>query len=250
MKGLIYIIPCQSRFGKKSIDTIVNEQVTTVSGPVKGCLADHGWLPREPKDKEAFPSLKDRLYQLQSKQLPYTLANRARRERTLVRSIQLLLRNRPDIVIRRPDKRKGFYLGNTADFERKAIKYMTDTEAYQELPNGLCPLADTYQAVRSLLQELLKRKAINQDQHKMMSPKFETLELAHLHFLPKVHKVGLTRSVTSVCSIPCLIVARYATSTDHSFHPCTSHAYFTVSRQALGTYLLESGSKDDLHQCL
>ena len=64
MKGLIYITPCQSRFVKKSIDTIVTEQVNTVCGPVKGCLADHGWLPREPKDKEAFPSLKDRLYPL------------------------------------------------------------------------------------------------------------------------------------------------------------------------------------------
>ena len=160
---------------KKSIDTIVNEQTTAVSGPVKGCLADHGWLAREPKDKEAFPSLKERLYPLQSRQLPHNLAIRARQERALVRSIQMLLRKRPDIVIRRPDKRKGFYLGNAADFESKAIKYMTDTEAYQELANGLCPLADNYHAVRSLLQELLKRKAINQDQHKMMFPKFDTL---------------------------------------------------------------------------
>ena len=193
MKGLIYITPCQSRFVKKSIDTIVTEQVTTLSEPVKGCLADHAWLPWESKDKEAFPSLKDRLYKLQSRQLPHNLATRARRERALVRSIQTLLRKRPDIVIRRPDKRKGFYLGNAADFERKAIKYMIDTEAYQELTNGLCPLADNYHTVRSLLQELLKRKAINQDQHKMMLPKFDTLELAHLHFIPKVHKVRLRK---------------------------------------------------------
>ena len=191
MKGLIYITPCQSRFVKKSIDTIVNEQITTVSAPVKGCLADHGWLPWEPKDKEAFPSLKGHLYQLQSRQLPRHLAIRARRERALVRSIQTLLRKRPDIVLRRPDKRKGFYLGNAADFERKAMKYMIDTEAYQELTSGQCPLADNYNAVRSLLQDLLKRRAINQDQHKMMLPKFDTLELAHLHFIPKVHKVSL-----------------------------------------------------------
>ena len=151
MKGLIYITPCQSRFVKKSIDAIVTEQIITVSGPVKGCLADHGWLSWEPKDKEAFPSLKDRLYQLQSRQLPHHLATRARRERALVRSIEALLRQRPDIVIRRPDKRKGFYLGNAADFEHKAMKYMTDTEAYQELTSGRCPLADNYEAVRSLL---------------------------------------------------------------------------------------------------
>ena len=50
MKGLFYITPCQSRFVKKPIDTIVTEQILTVSGPVKGCLADHGWLSWEPKD--------------------------------------------------------------------------------------------------------------------------------------------------------------------------------------------------------
>jgi hypothetical protein len=193
MKGLIYITPCQSRFVKKSIDAIVTEQLTTVSRPVKGCLADHGWLSWEPKDKEAFPSLKDRLYQLQSRPLPHHPATRARRERALVKTIETLLRQRPDIVIRRPDKRKGFYLGNTADFERKAMKYMIDTEAYQELTSGRCPLADNYHAVRSLLQELLKRKAISQDKYKMMLPKFDTLELAHLHFIPKVHKVGLRK---------------------------------------------------------
>jgi hypothetical protein len=193
MKGLIYITPCQSRFVKKSIDAIVTEQLITVSRPVKGCLADHGWLSWEPKDKEAFPSLKDRLYQLQSRPLPHHLATRARRERVLVRSIETLLRKRPDIVIRRPDKRKGFYLGNAADFERKAMKYMIDTEAYQELTSGRCPLADNYDAVKSLLQGLLKRRAINPDQHKMMLPKFETLELAHLYFIPKVHKVRLRK---------------------------------------------------------
>ncbi|CAF1403544.1 unnamed protein product [Didymodactylos carnosus] len=114
------------RFFKKSIDAIVTGQITAISGPVRGCLADHGWLPWEQKDKEAFPSLKGRLYQLQSRQLPRHLAIRARRERALVKSIQTLLRKRPDIVLRRPDKRKGFYLGNAADFERKAMKYTTD----------------------------------------------------------------------------------------------------------------------------
>ena len=100
MKGLIYITPCQSRFVKKSVDAIVTDQINTLSGPVKDCLTDLGWLPWEPKDKEAFPTLKDRLYRkLQSKQLPHNLATRARRERALVRSIQTLLRKRPDIVI-------------------------------------------------------------------------------------------------------------------------------------------------------
>ena len=81
-----------------------------MSGPVRGCLTDHGWLPWEQKDKEACPSLKGRLYELQSRQLPRHLAIRARRERALVKSIQTLSRKRPDIVLRRPDKRKDSIL--------------------------------------------------------------------------------------------------------------------------------------------
>ena len=50
------------------------------------------------------------------------------------------------------------------------MKYMIDTEAYQELTSDHCPLADNYNAVRSLLQELLKQKAINPDQHKNDAP--------------------------------------------------------------------------------
>ena len=39
------------------------------------------------------------------------------------------------------------------------MKYMIDTEAYQELASGLCPLADNYHAVRRLLQELAQTKS-------------------------------------------------------------------------------------------
>ena len=150
--------------------------------------------------------MKDRLYQLQSRQLTRHLAIRARQERALVKSIQTLLHKRPDIILRRPEKRKGFYLGNAADFERKAMKYMTDTEAYGEI---------------------LKRRAINQDQHKMMLHKSDTLELTHLHFIPKVHHH------------------------DQSLLPSTDQRRnFPVSRQAPAAHILESCSKDDLHQSI
>jgi hypothetical protein len=38
----------------------------------------------------------------------------------LVRQIRSLIRQRPDIVIRRTDKSKVFYISKAADFERKA----------------------------------------------------------------------------------------------------------------------------------
>ena len=191
IKGLKYITPCQSRFSRQSMVDIVTELFSTLSTRVKGCLDDHGWIAYEPKDKQAFPSLEDLLYELQSTRLTRNLAVRARRERAIVQGILHLLRQRPDIIIRRTDKSKVFYVGNARDFACKAVDYMIKTEAYQELISDHCPLADNFNSVKSLVNELLRKKAINQDQLKMMLPKMDTLELAHLHFIPKPHKVIL-----------------------------------------------------------
>ena len=81
-----------------------------------------------------------------------------------------------------------------------------------------------------------------------MLAKFDTLELAHLHFIPKVHMVRLETGTTSVSYIFCFIVAKYTTTTDHCFHPCTSHAFFPISRQAPSAHIFESCSKDACYQ--
>jgi hypothetical protein len=49
---------------------------------------------------------------------------RAGHERALVKSVQSLLRKRPDIIVRRTDKSKVFYVSNTVNFARKAANYM------------------------------------------------------------------------------------------------------------------------------
>ncbi|CAF1417784.1 unnamed protein product [Rotaria sordida] len=152
IKGLKYIPPCQSRFSRQSIDDIVNEQYKTLRSIVQGCLDDHHVQLIEPREKEGFPCLKRILYELQSKKLPHQLNIRARREQKVIRSIRKILRHRPDITVRRTDKSKVFY------------------------------------AVTMLLASLLKNRAINHEQHKKMSPKIDSLELAHLHFIPKPHK--------------------------------------------------------------
>jgi len=191
IKGLGYVKPCESRFSRQSIDDIVDEQFTQLCTTIKNCLEDHAEIASKPEYKEAFPALKEMLYQLQSEKLPYKLARRARREHALVKSIQRHLYKRLDIICRATDKSNVFYEGNAIDFARKATEYMFKTEAYRELPSDHCPLADNLNSVRNLLHDLLKKKAINQDQHKMMAPKMNTLELAHLHFIPKPHKVIL-----------------------------------------------------------
>ena len=188
IKGLIYITPCQSRFSRQSIDQIVAEQYTTLRSTIQGCLDDHRVIVRTPQEREAFPALKRLLHGLQSKQLSYKRRIRARSERAVLKSLMALLQSRPDVIVRRTDKSKVFYVGNAQTFTRKAMQYMIDTEAYEEIPNNQCPLNENLRLVTTLLSSLFKRGAINQYQQKMMSPNMVTLELGHLHFMPKPHK--------------------------------------------------------------
>ncbi|CAF1440615.1 unnamed protein product [Rotaria sordida] len=188
IKGLKYIPPCQSRFSRQSIDDIVNEQYKTLRSIVQGCLDDHRVQLIEPHEKEGFPCLKRILYEFQSKKLPHQLNIRARREQKVIRSIRKILRHRPDITVRRTDKSKVFYAGNVTIFGDKASKYMIETEAYQEISNERCILSENLRLVTMLLASLLKNRAINYKQHKKMSPKIDSLELAHHHFIPKPHK--------------------------------------------------------------
>ena len=108
---------------------------------------------------------------------------RTRNEYKIVRSIQHLLHHRFDIVIRRTDKSKVFYIGKLDDFERK-------TQAYEEIKNGRCPLADNLLAVQTLLGDLVKKNVLTRAQRNRISPKLNNLELNHYHGLPKPHKVN------------------------------------------------------------
>ena len=188
IKGLIYITPCQSRFSRQSIDQIVTEQYTALCSTIQSCLDDHQVIARSPHERDALPALKRLLQAIQTKKLSYKRYIRARRERAVLKSLMALLHSRPDVIVRRTDKSKVFYVGNAETFARKAMQYMIDTEAYEEIPNNQCPLTENLRLVTTLLNSLFKRGAINQYQHKMMSPNMVTLELGHLHFMPKPHK--------------------------------------------------------------
>ena len=108
----------------------------------------------------------------------------------MVRSIKQLLRRRPDIVIRRTDKCKVFYVGRAMDFERKTVEYMLKTEAYQQLETNRCPLIDIMKAVQSLLNDLFSKDVLTKKQCRNLLPKINQVELAHYHGLPKPHKVN------------------------------------------------------------
>lgn len=189
--GLKYIIPCQSQFNRRqSIDEIVTEQYQNISTIVKHCLEDNVIFLGDPRSKHAFSVLQDILKQIYSKPLSINLIKRAGLEYKIVRSIQRLLHQRPDIVIRRTDKSKVFYIGKADDFQRKAQEYMLKTQAYEEITNGRCPLADNLHSVQILLDYLMNKNVITRKQRNKLLPNLNKLELGHYHALPKPHKVS------------------------------------------------------------
>ncbi|CAF1296249.1 unnamed protein product [Rotaria sordida] len=115
-----------------------------------------------------------------------------------------------NIVIRRTDKSKVFYIGKATDFARKSEEYMLKTKAYQEITSGRCPLSDMLCAVQTLLSSLLAQKALSFQQYSKISPKLNKLELGHYHDLPKPHKVGTPlRPIIACIHAPATLVSQF-----------------------------------------
>ena len=194
MNGFKYVTPCQSQFSRQSIEQILTEQYQNISSIVKNCLQDHRIPNNKERNEKIFSELQHMLYELQCEKIPQTLAKRAQHEYNVVRSIQRRLRQRSDIVIRRTDKNKVFFIGKAADFERKAEEYMLKTEAYEEIANGICPLKQNSNSVKAVLDYLLTKKGITKKLYNQLCPKEDKSELGHFHGLPKPHKVIAIRA--------------------------------------------------------
>jgi hypothetical protein len=125
--------------------------------------------------------------------LPNKLQIRAQYERRMIRTIQRQLK-RSNTILRSTDKSKVFHLGSCEDYHRKALEYMAKTNAYKEISSGINPCLDHLRATLSLIDPLLKKKeAIDLKLWKnKMRPNPQTVELAHLYFIPKPHKVRLS----------------------------------------------------------
>ena len=190
INGFQYIIPCQCRFSRTPIDQIIAEQYQNVSTIIKDCLKDNRIPIADQRAKQAFSALESIFKELQSRRISTRTRIRAQREYKLVKNIQCLLRQRPDIVIRRTDKNKIFYIGKAIDFQRKSEEYMQKTEAYEKMTDNRCPLAEHLSAVQTLLNYLEKAQVITSELRKKISPKLNQLELGYYHGLPKLHKVN------------------------------------------------------------
>jgi hypothetical protein len=190
INGLKYIQPCQSRSSRKPMEQILTEQYKNISTTVKACLRDNRMSKIDRRAQQAFSELERMLRELPLKKVPKRLGIRAQREHKIIRSIQRLLRQRPDVIVCQVDKTKTLYFGNAAVNASKAHDYMTKTKAYQEITDGRSPLVDSFHAVQKLLDDIVKTKGLTEKQSKKLRPNQNTLELAHYHTLPKVHKVS------------------------------------------------------------
>ncbi|CAF2216530.1 unnamed protein product, partial [Rotaria magnacalcarata] len=92
-------------------------------------------------------------------------------------------------VLRKTDKSKVFHLGTVDHYQKKSEEYMEKTKAYQCL--GVTdPLPDLIQRTNKYLLDLRLAKWITQKQYEQLSIKPNEVELAHLYYLPKAHKLG------------------------------------------------------------
>ncbi|CAM4846981.1 unnamed protein product [Rotaria magnacalcarata] len=92
-------------------------------------------------------------------------------------------------VLRKTDKSKVFHLGKVEHYQKKSEEYMDNTKAYQCL-GAIDPLPDLIQRTNKYLLDLRLAKWITQKQYEQLSIKPNEVELAHLYYLPKAHKLG------------------------------------------------------------
>jgi len=187
--GLKYVPPCQSRFHHRSIEKIIEREYKRLHERITKNLGEYCTTASDQRAIEHFASLQQLLQRLYTTPLSKKLFVRAQYNDRMVKSIRHRLK-KSNVIVRPTDKSKVFYFADANDFERKVMEYMTKTNAYQEISSGRCPLADDLNAVTTLLDGLHKNKRISKDQLKDMQPDIHKLELAHLYFIPKAHKVG------------------------------------------------------------
>ncbi|CAF2025721.1 unnamed protein product, partial [Rotaria magnacalcarata] len=87
------------------------------------------------------------------------------------------------------DKGNNFYIGSAVEFEQKATKFFSDTNAFIELSSN--PFNEILDKVIQLLNTLRGKDLIRKWQYEQMIPDRTTCELAHLYFNPKTHKDGI-----------------------------------------------------------
>jgi hypothetical protein len=70
IKGLKYIIPCQSRLLHQSIDSLIKEHYRTLLNTMQSCLKDSRMPVSDERAKQAFFELQNVVHELHIRKLP------------------------------------------------------------------------------------------------------------------------------------------------------------------------------------
>ena len=112
-------------------------------------------------------------------------------------------------IVRKSDKSKVFHLGKVDDYENKSEEYMARTQAYKCL-GTYDPLPDLIQRTNKYLLNLRLAKWITQKQYEQLCINASEVELAHLYYLPKPHKIGTPlRPIISGLKHPTIKISKF-----------------------------------------
>lgn len=135
-------------------------------------------------------------------------AKKKKNYRRIVKRLKYKLRSH-NVILQKTDKSKVFHLGKLEDYQKKSQEYMEKTQAYQCLDN-VNPLPDLIQRTNKYLLDLRLAKWITQKQYELLSIKPTEVELAHLYYLPKAHKIGTPlRPIISSLKHPTTKISKY-----------------------------------------
>ena len=191
--GPKYVPACQSRFSRLPMETMINRELLKIVECFKSGFGDNCVSITDQRAITFFASVEQLLRDLQAKPLSSRTLARALSDHRMIQSISRVLHKR-EIVLRRTDKSKVFHLASAASYRQKSFDYMLKTQAYQKIESGINPCLDHLHQVLALVDPLLdkKKKGINLFLWKQsMRPSLATIELAHLYFIPKPHKVSM-----------------------------------------------------------
>ncbi len=120
-------------------------------------------------------------------------------------------------IIRRTDKSKVFHLGSKQDYEIKSKEYMDKTKAYVCLNNN-DPLPNLILRINKYLLDLRLAHHINQKQYEQLVVKPDEVELSHLYYLPKAHKMNTPlRPIIAGLKHPTIKISKFI---DNLLRPC------------------------------
>ena len=100
-------------------------------------------------------------------------------------------------------------MGKVDDYEKKSEEYMARTQAYKCL-GTYGPLPDLIQRTNKHLLNLRLAKWITQKQYEQLCINPNEVELAHLYYLPKPHKIGTPlRPIISGLKHPAIKISKF-----------------------------------------